>query len=160
MAKTLFEQLSDQGFTPLHKRIERKQIRLHEKATCYVLSFTPETDSCAFQIDGDIIKGSTTDRCDYVVLACHDDSWAEIFVELKGSDIAHAVAQIKATVNHPMFKQTKHILRRARVVTPNRIPSNTGNSVVERAKVDLKKVGCDFKAIKSLQPDVLHQADF
>lgn len=160
MVKTLFEKLSDQGLEPSNKRVERSKMQLHEKGAVYVLSFQPETDSCAFQIDGNVIKDKTIDKCDYVVLACHDDSWAEIFVELKGSDIAHAIAQIKATINHPTFKQSKHSLRRARVVTPNRIPSNTGNSVVERAKVDFKKAGCDFRAIKSLQPDVLRQVDF
>lgn len=160
MAKTLFETLAGIGFTPHHKRVARSQIRLHEMATTYVLSFKPETDSCAFQIDGNIIKDSITDKCDYVVLACHDDSWAEIFVELKGSNIAHAIAQIRASINHPTFKLTKHSLRRARVVTPNRIPSNTGNSVVERAKVDFKKIGCELKLLKSLQPDVLSQVEF
>ena len=160
MAEILFEKLSHQGFVPSNRRVERSILQLREKGVVYVLSFKPDTDSCAFQIDGNIIKGTSADKCDYVVLACHNGIWAEIFVELKGSDIAHAIAQIKATLNHRIFKKTNHGLRRARVVTPNRIPSNTGNSVVERAKVDFRKAGCDFKAIKSMQPDLLRQLVF
>ncbi len=117
-------------------------------------------NSCAFLIDGYVIKSADADKCDFVALVNHDDRWSEIFVELKGSDIAHAVKQIEKTITAPLFKDTKRDLRRARIVTANRIPSNTGNSIIEKAKVNFKKMGCEFRAIKSLQPDMLRKEDF
>lgn len=160
MAKTLVEQLRTLNFSPFQQEKVRKQLRLQEKGTCYVLELRPEMNSCAFLIDGYIIKGIETDKCDFVALVNHDDRWGEIFIELKGSDIAHAVKQIEMTITAPLFKDSIRSLRRARIVTANRIPANTGNSIIERAKVNFKKMGCDFRAIKSLQPDVLKMDDF
>ena len=160
MANSLMEQLLAMNFSPYLPEKVRKHIRLQEKGTCYVLELRPGMNSCAFQIDGYIIKSVETDKCDFVALVNQDDRWGEIFIELKGSDIAHAIKQLEMTITHPLFKDTKRCVRKARVVTANRIPSNSGNSIVERAKVNFKKMGCDFRAIKSLQPDTLGIADF
>lgn len=42
----------------------------------------------------------------------------------------------------------------------NRIPTNSGNSIVERTRVNLRNMGCEFRVIKSLQPDIVKEADF
>lgn len=160
MAKTLIDQLKSLNFSPFQQEKVRKQLRLQEKGISYVLELKPAMNSCAFQIDGYIIKSAETDKCDFVALVRHEESWAELYVELKGSDIAHAIKQIETTITSPIFKNTVRSLRRARVVTANRIPANTGNSIIEKAKVNFKKMGCDFRTIKSLQPDVLKMEDF
>ena len=159
---TLFDILTENNrFAPSLPLRLRQQINVKERATVYVLRFTPSMDSCSFLIDGYIINDMKTEKCDYVVLAKSENgSWAEVFVELKGADIRHAIIQLKATLNHPYFKSTDYSIRKARVVTSNRIPANTGNSIVERAKVDFRKMGCDFRPIKSSQPDLLKGADF
>lgn len=160
MAKTLIDRLKEQKFSPVQQEKMRRQLRLQEKGTCYVLELRPEMNSCVFQIDGDIIKSTETDKCDFVALINHDDSWSEFFIELKGSDIAHAIKQIESTITSHLFKDTVRTLRKARIVTANRIPVNTGNSIIERAKVKFKKMGCDLRAMKSFQPDVLRMNDF
>lgn len=117
--------------------------------------------SCSvFRIDGDIIKSTQTDKCDFVALINYDDSWGEIFIELKGGKIAHAIKQIESTITSHLFRNTVRNFRKARIVTANRIPVNTGNSIIERAKVDFKKMGCDLRAIKSFQPEVIKKEDF
>jgi len=152
---TLCERLTSLGFVPDEKVSVRKQIRLQERGTIYIMELRPEMKCLAYKVDGNIIKGTQTEKCDYLVLVTHDNLWGEVFVELKGSNISHAVKQVIATLNNPLFKTSVHSLRRARIVTANRIPSNTGISVVERAKADLRKLGCEFRVVKSMQPDIL-----
>ena len=154
------EHLKEQGFSPAQPPMVRKRLCAQERGTCYVLELRPEMSCCLYQIDGNIIKNNQTDKCDFLALVSHDERWCEIFVELKGSNIAHAIKQIESTITSHLFKDTVRSLRKARIVTANRIPVNTGNSIIERAKVNFKKMGCDFKAIKSFQPDILRTDEF
>ncbi len=155
MVEPLDKILTHNGYSATQPFIVRKEIRVKEMGTVYVLQFKPEMLTSAYQVDGYIIKNDNVDKCDYVILANHKENWAEIFVELKGCNISHGVKQLRETITNQLFKTTKHSLRRARIVTSNRIPTNSGNSIVERAKVDFKKLGCDFKVIRTLQPEVL-----
>lgn len=155
MVESCKDRLCKLGYHPSQSEKKRKELRLQEKGTVYLLRLQPELNSSVYKIDGDVVKGVEVDRCDYLVLVNEGGVWAETFVELKGSDIAHAIKQIEATITNPLFVATARMLRRARVVMSNRIPANSGNSIVERAKVDLKKKGCDFRVLKSLQPDSL-----
>ena len=128
------------------------KISLKERSTVYLLNFVPPMDCVAYQVDGNIIKGADKDKCDKLVVAttCTDEKVC-VFVELKGSDVAHAVKQLDATLSYPL-KWTK-----ARIVA-NKIPANTGRSVVERAKVDFRrKYNCELICLKSGQPDFLRQ---
>lgn len=159
MAKTLIEKLDNMGFAPEQPLRMRKLLSVSERRAKYMLSFSPEMDSCTFKIDGNIIKDTTSDKCDYVILASYNNAWAEVFVELKGSDISHAINQLKQTISNSIFKDTQHSLRWARIVTPGRIPSNAGNSIVERAKVDFKKKKCEFRINKSMQRETLKDTD-
>lgn len=160
MAKTLLEKLDNMGVAPEQPLHTRKQLSVSERKAKYMLSFSPEMDSCTYKIDGNIIKGTTSDKCDYVILASCNNRWAEVFVELKGSDISHAITQLKQTITNSIFQETQHSLRWARVVTPGRIPSNAGNSIVERAKVYFKKKKCEFRINKSMQRETLKKTDF
>lgn len=57
----------------------------------------------------------------------------ELFVELKGANIQHAIEQVEATLNNPLFQDSAVKKREARIIG-RKIPSNTGNSVTEKAK--------------------------
>ena len=160
MADLLYDILTSSDFQPNHSKSLREQISLSEKGTTYVLKMNPKMDSCSFRVDGYIINSPSIEKCDYVVLVSHDTKWAEIVVELKGGKIEHAIEQLYTTISTPPFNNTQHSIRRARIVTQNRIPANTGNSVLERAKVEFKKRGCDLKAVKSNQPDFIKASDF
>ncbi len=48
-----------------------------------------------YKIDGDVITGKDTDKCDYAVL--NDDRKAAYLIELKGSDLLHAMEQLEKT---------------------------------------------------------------
>lgn len=49
-----------------------------------------------YKIDGDVIR-DTSIRCDYLVM--NDDFKEAYLIELKGSDIEHALEQLEATAN-------------------------------------------------------------
>ena len=70
--------------------------------------------------------------------------WIEIFVELKGKDVVHAVEQLKATIENPIFQHRTVDQRWARIVAHS-FPRNTGDSRIERARDDFKKRNIDFK---------------
>ena len=113
---------------------------------------------CGLSSRCNIIKGADKDKCDKLVVAttCTDEKVC-VFVELKGSDVAHAVKQLDATLSYPLFSQNRAKWTKARIVA-NKIPANTGRSVVERAKVDFRrKYNCELICLKSGQPDFLRQ---
>lgn len=70
---------------------------------CTYLGNNPERKEIRqFQIDGGVFpKGTTPARCDWLFL--NDTDLAVYYVELKGSDIPRAIAQIQSTENeiHP-----------------------------------------------------------
>lgn len=47
------------------------------------------------KVDGCVIQDNESLRCDYILIP---DPEIEIYVELKGNDVAHAVEQIEATI--------------------------------------------------------------
>ena len=49
-----------------------------------------------YKIDGGVISDVNIIKCDYLLI--NDDSEKAYFIELKGSDISHAIKQIEATV--------------------------------------------------------------
>ena len=90
---------------------------------------------CAvYAIDGGVIKDYNTTKCDKLVLLDLDSQTLfELFVELKGGNIQHAIEQVEATLNNPLFKDSAVKERQARIIG-RKIPSNTGNSMTEKAK--------------------------
>lgn len=159
--ETLYERLASRHFISENQTALREQLSLNEHHATYVLLLKTKKECCSFQVDGYLIPDNDTEKCDKVVLVkAASNRWGEIFVELKGTKIAHAIQQIKATLSNPLFKGTICSFKKARVVMGNRIPANTGNSIIERAKVDFRKSGCEFRTLKSNQPDIIRDTDF
>lgn len=128
--------------TPLGKR---KTVSTNEKGKTYKITFTVIKPSAVYAIDGNIITEG--DRCDKLVLVQSNitqNKWIEIFVELKGTDVDHAVKQLKATIDKPVFKHNTIEKRWARIVAQS-FPRNTGNSTIERARDYFRKKNIDFK---------------
>jgi hypothetical protein len=142
------------NFLPYKKLYVRNEVSVQENSTRYVLNMKPSKECAVYKVDDGIIKGTDTDKCDYFFwIRTSMNSDAGIFVELKGHDVPHAVKQLEATLKYPLFAMNKCDSTYARIIS-NRIPSNTGSSVVERAKIDfLKKYRCQLKCLKSMQPD-------
>ena len=146
------------GFQAERALAECAKVSLKERSAVYVLNLVPPMDCVVYQVDGCIIKGTDKGKCDKLVVA--ETASGErvcVFVELKGTDVPHAIEQLDATLSYPLFANNRTRWTKARVVA-NKIPANTGRSVVERAKVDFrKKYNCELICLKSGQPDRIRQ---
>lgn len=124
---------------------ERKIVSTSEKGKTYRIKFANIKPSSVYTIDGNIItKG---ERCDKLVLVqtnVSQNKWLEVFVELKGNGVDHAVEQLKVTIDKPIFQHKTIEKRWARIVAQS-FPRNTGNSSIERARDYFKKKSIDFK---------------
>ena len=124
---------------------ERKIVSTSEKGKTFRIKFDKVKPSAVYTIDGNILTEG--DKCDKLVLIQSDVSqnkWIEVFVELKGKGVSHAVDQLKATIDKPVFTHKTIDKRWARIVAQS-FPRNTGNSVIERARDYFQKKGIDFK---------------
>ena len=109
---------------------KRKSVSVGERGQVYRANFSQEYLSAVYAIDGGIIKDTNIVKCDKLVLLGLDNqTFFELFVELKG----HAIEQVEATLNNPLFKDSAVKKREARIIG-RKIPSNTGNSITEKAK--------------------------
>lgn len=50
------------------------------------------------RVDGCVIQDNESLRCDYLLILSLDNQELEIYVELKGSDVRHAVEQLESTI--------------------------------------------------------------
>lgn len=148
----LHEKLQRRGFFPEQELAVRKIVSTAEKGKRYILQTSNHTESVVYQIDGNIItKGN---KCDKMVLVnTGNNDWTQIFVELKGVDVSHAIVQLESTLQNVILKHPANKEKRARVVAAS-FPSNRANPIMEKAKIHfLKNYQCDFRGLKSDQPD-------
>ncbi len=75
----------------------RKVFTAVENKRKYVLNNKHKQQICKLKVDKGIIQDEDVNKCDYAFLIC--DSNSLILVELKGSDLLHAVEQIISTIN-------------------------------------------------------------
>lgn len=143
--ETIIDKLAATGISPQQPLSFRKVLSVKENGKEYRLTMNPEMKSASYQVDGSILK--VGNRCDkLVVVEKVMDGWTEIFVELKGKDISHAIEQLESTMCNPLFKHVSVVDIRARIVGQS-IPRNTGSSILERAKVNfIKRYRCDLRA--------------
>lgn len=112
----------------------RKSVSVGERGQTYRANFQQGFLSAVYAIDGGIIKDKEITKCDKLVLIdLGNDDLFELFIELKGGNIQHAIEQIEVTLKNELFKDPAVKIRQARVIG-RKIPSNTGNSITERAK--------------------------
>lgn len=174
MASNTYKILKKQGYIPeqnLVSRTMRKKLVVEEKKQKYALDCSASTSivrgSCVFAIDGGVIpKGTSTPKCDKLILCAlkidgqqakkkleEEESWLEIFVELKGHDVEHAIDQLEATLKNSLFAHHSNKSVWARIVATS-IPSNRSNPKLEKAKIRfLKNYRCELKTIKSNNPE-------
>lgn len=146
---TLKDKLDAFDGQPEQEWNKRKGISVGERGQVYRANFSQEYMSAVYAIDGGIIKDYDIVKCDKLVLLDLDNQTLfELFVELKGANIQHAIKQVEATLKNPLFKDSTVKIREARIVG-RRIPSNTGNSITEKAKKNfISRYNCrlEFKA--------------
>ncbi len=152
MAENTYSALKESGYAPEQELSIRKIVATSEKGKRYHLNVSQLKRSSLFQIDGYII--SEGKRCDKLVLIEKaKDNWAEIFVELKGVDIASGIEQLKACLENPLFKHLTNKELRARIVAQS-FPSHKLNPKMEKAKIEFRlKYHCDLRGMKNGQLD-------
>ncbi|XZN94446.1 MAG: hypothetical protein ACM65K_16275 [Microcoleus sp.] len=72
------------------------------------------------KVDGCVISDNETLRCDYALMPSDE---IEIYVELKGSDIAHAVAQLESTIG--LLSDNAQKIKKLCFVVSTRVPKQT-----------------------------------
>ena len=144
---TLRERLDAHEGQPEQKWAVRKNVAVGERGQNFLAMFSPERLSAVYAVDGGIIKDKKTQKCDKLILTELDgEQWLELFVELKGRDIRHAIEQVESTIKNPLFQDAK-ASRQARIIGRD-IPRNTGRSITEIAKKNfISKYNCrlEFK---------------
>lgn len=152
MAENTYSFLKKSGYEPEQELSIRKIVATSELGKRYHLNVSQSKQSSLFQIDGYIV--SEGKRCDKLVLVEKaKDNWAEIFVELKGVDIASGIEQLKACLDNPLFKHLTNKEIKARIIAQS-FPSNKSNPLMEKAKIEFRqKYHCDLRGLKNGQHD-------
>ncbi len=145
-------------YAPVRALADRSELTLKEAHTQYCLRFPGRRPCVCYRVDGDIIRQGL--KCDFLVLASKTDGiggeqWQSVFVELKGTDVGHAIDQLEATLKHPVFSHPGTGERHARVVGKS-FPASKNNPRFELAKRNFKtRYKCSLKQISSGKPDLL-----
>lgn len=89
---------------PCCSRITSEKIfNVEEKKSKLIFQNTSNTSHEIVKVDGCVIK--TGIRCDFLVIS---EPNFEIFVELKGSDVNHAIEQLKASIEQLSINPKNH----------------------------------------------------
>lgn len=154
MATLIDTKLSD--YKPTQELKTRKILSVNENGKSYNVKLFPAKQCTSYQIDNYIIK--VGDKCDKLILVetnAKKNLWTEIFVELKGKNVAHAIKQLEATITNPIFEHNSIEKKLARIVAQS-FPRNTGNSIMEKARNKFKKnYNCNLKGFSSTGTDNL-----
>lgn len=137
----------------------RKILTTAEQGRKYVLQMSGEENSVLYDVDGYIIKEGQ--KCDKLILVDQsevnsDNTWVEIFVELKGKDVSHAIDQLRETLKNPIFKHPSNKKIRARIIAAS-FPANKSNPLMEKAKIEFAKgpYFCELRGLKNGQKDMI-----
>ena len=152
MTENTYSFLKESGYKPEQELSDRKIVATSEQGKRYHLNVSESKRSSLYQVDGYIISDGK--RCDKLVLVEKaENDWAEIFVELKGVDVASGIEQLKACLDNPLFKHLTNKELRARIVAQS-FPSNKSNPIMEKAKIEFwRKYHCDLRGMKNGQQD-------
>lgn len=72
-------------------------INAQENKSKYSLLNPQRREICKIQLDACVFKDAKRQRCDYLFLSCETST--AFFVELKGSDLLHAIDQIEKSID-------------------------------------------------------------
>lgn len=153
------ERLVAEGYVPEQAVQVRPKICVSENGKRYLLTTSNREESVVYAVDGVIVRDGL--RCDKLVLvkrsamAVAPERWTESFVELKGTDVNHAIEQLRQTLKKGIFKHPSNDDIRARIVAQS-FPSSKSNPTMEKAKMEfLKDYNCDLRGMKTGQEDKL-----
>ena len=138
-----YNRLTENGFEAADHGV-RDQFVCSEKRSRYALSLDPKMEGWRYQVDGYIIKEG--DKCDALILVKDGDDFAEVFVELKGSDVSHAITQLEETLKNDLFKGSDSLVRWARIAIYSYPKSlMLDQEVDKKTGAFLKKYRCELQ---------------
>ncbi|AOY83768.1 hypothetical protein BJP36_31440 [Moorena producens JHB] len=95
--------------------------------------FNPKQDQIRIiKVDGCAIRENKTLRCDYLLVPTNK---VEIYVELKGSKIIHAVEQIESTIR--LLSDNPQKIKKLCFVVSTRVPKLT--TTIQQLKIKFRK---------------------
>jgi hypothetical protein len=123
-----------------------KKIVLQENKSKIVFVNPNQDKILIIKIDGCVISDEKTLRCDYALIPSDQ---LEIYVELKGSDILHAVKQIESTIE--LLSDNPQKIKKLCFVVSTRVPKQT-TSVQQMQSKFKKKFNASFR-VKNVQDE-------
>lgn len=141
-----------------HKLRKRSTFSVKEKGACYKLENLGKFENVDYQVDGVLISGEIhgQTKCDRLLLVkISQKQWIHVFIELKGTNVSHGLAQLEATLAHPLFTayRGQGEKRFARLVAKG-IPSSKNDPQIEKAKQQFQQqYGCSLRILKPDNPE-------
>ena len=151
---SLYDKLISQ-FVPELPLTDRRSLSLRENGTKYRLELSSRLPTAAFCIDVQIIHEGL--RCDKLVLidaCCEAPNWVEVFVELKGSDVLHAVEQLRETIGKPIFQHSSNKKKKFARIVGHSFPGNKSDNSFEKVKKEFRdRYACELRTLHPGQSD-------
>ena len=141
-----------------HSLKRRRTFCAKEKGGYYRLEHLGEFENVDYQVDGVLISGDIEGqpKCDRLLLVkISEEQWIHVFIELKGKNVSHGLAQLEATLAHPLFRACRGQgeKRFARLVAKS-IPSSKNDPEMAKAKLKfLKQYHCSLQPLKPENPE-------
>ncbi len=141
-----------------HSLKRRRTFCAKEKGVYYRLEHLGEFENVDYQVDGVLISGDIEGqpKCDRLLLVkISEEQWIHVFIELKGKNVSHGLAQLEATLAHPLFRACRGQgeKRFARLVAKS-IPSSKNDPEMAKAKLKfLKQYHCSLQPLKPENPE-------
>jgi len=124
-------------------RVDKKIVLQENKSKISFLNPNQE-NILVLKVDGCAIKDKETLRCDYALVTFDE---IEIYVELKGCDIAHAVEQIESSIK--LLSANPQKTRKLCFIVSTRVPRQTTS--IQKLQTEFrKKFNASFR-IKNIQ---------
>lgn len=141
-----------------HSLKRRSAFCAKEKGACYKLEHLGEFENVDYHVDGVLISGDIEGqpKCDRLLLVkISEEQWIHVFIELKGKNVSHGLAQLEATLAHPLFRACRGQgeKRFARIVAKS-LPSSKNDPEMAKAKLKfLKQYHCSLQPLKTDNPE-------
>ena len=120
------------------------KIVLQENKSKITFLNTNQDEILIIKVDGCVIDDDKTLRCDYAMIPCDE---VEIYVELKGSDVSHAVKQIESTIS--LLSDNAQKIKKLCFVVSTRVPRQTTS--IQQLQSQFKKKFNASLRIKNIQ---------
>ncbi|NEQ99429.1 MAG: hypothetical protein F6K30_22450 [Cyanothece sp. SIO2G6] len=121
-----------------------KRIVLQEKKSKITFLNPKNVKILVIQVDGCVIDDNQTARCDYALVPKKE---LEIYVELKGRDISHAVRQLESTIR--LLSENPQSVKKLCFIVSSRVPKQT--TTIQKIQSRFKKQFNAAFRVKNIQ---------